>query len=80
MKIYEDSDSDKIIKSKCKEVILKYPDEDFDVANASLIARMYKNQIFATCPEGDQCCFFEWDSIDSFLEDYVLHPYQDIEE
>lgn len=80
MKIYENLDSLSVKKEKSKEIILKYPDESFDLANASLTARVYNNQIIATCPEGDQCCFFDWESVDEFLKDYVLNQYQDIEE
>lgn len=79
LKIYEDSDSLIEKKLKCKDIILKYPDEMFDIAKAALTAHTSSNNsIVATCSDG--CCAFDWESIDEFLEDYILKQYQDIEE
>lgn len=79
VKIYEEDESNESIKNKCKEFLLKYPNEVFDVSTLTLtVISLDIGYITATCSYGDQCCYFTWESIDEFLEDYKLHPYQDV--
>ena len=77
IKVYEDDDSEEVIKAKCKEFLLKYTGDHFSVKNAALEIFNYENGLLvATC--SGECCEFAFKNADEFLKSYSLKQYQEV--
>lgn len=76
IKVYDKTDDYETMRDKCKKFMLDNQDSSFITNTLTLNICFVDEKLYGVCDEGEQCCSFEWDNIDDFLDDFLIHHTQ----